>query len=455
MSRGRADQRFLAANPVLIGGVTVLVVIVAVFLAYNANNGLPFVPTERVTVTLPDAERLVEGNDVRIGGQRVGFIDRLEPRVDAGGRVSAVASLTLEPSAAEIGPDAQVRVRARSPLGLKYLEIVPDRTATRATRLDRRRQDRPVELDDVLDTFDAGTRRATQQLLADLSGGLASRGGDLNLALAELPGAARGLARVTRALAAPATDLDGLIVGLSDTAAALAPVGGSLRRTIVHLDRTVVAIAAERRALERTLDELPETERVATSAFVEAAPTLGRAARLARALSRGTPFLPAAARDLADAASAAPRNLRATLPLSDALAARLGELGGLARRPATNGSIRRLTDTVGVLRDVLPAITPFQTECNYLGVWFRNVNSATGEGDRNGHWFRFGTVAKLEEQVQRSEPAEDLHSNPYPAMVAGDCEAGNEPYLPGQQIGGLPGAQGPTEMTFRPAGVRR
>ena len=35
----------IAANPVLIGAATTLVVIVGVFLAYNANNGLPFVPT--------------------------------------------------------------------------------------------------------------------------------------------------------------------------------------------------------------------------------------------------------------------------------------------------------------------------------------------------------------------------------------------------------------------------
>ena len=35
----------IIANPVLVGAVTLLVVIVAVFLAYNANNGLPFVPT--------------------------------------------------------------------------------------------------------------------------------------------------------------------------------------------------------------------------------------------------------------------------------------------------------------------------------------------------------------------------------------------------------------------------
>jgi len=35
----------IAGSPILIGTVTVLVTVVAVFLAYNANSGLPFVPT--------------------------------------------------------------------------------------------------------------------------------------------------------------------------------------------------------------------------------------------------------------------------------------------------------------------------------------------------------------------------------------------------------------------------
>ena len=39
----------------LIGAATVLVVIVAVFLAYNANNGLPFVPTYQIRVEVPNA----------------------------------------------------------------------------------------------------------------------------------------------------------------------------------------------------------------------------------------------------------------------------------------------------------------------------------------------------------------------------------------------------------------
>ena len=39
----------------MVGAITTLIVIVAVFLAYNANNGLPFVPVYRVSVVLPNA----------------------------------------------------------------------------------------------------------------------------------------------------------------------------------------------------------------------------------------------------------------------------------------------------------------------------------------------------------------------------------------------------------------
>ena len=55
------------------------VAFVAVFLAYQANNGLPFVPTYQLSAQLPDADSLVKGNDVRIGGQRVGQITSITP----------------------------------------------------------------------------------------------------------------------------------------------------------------------------------------------------------------------------------------------------------------------------------------------------------------------------------------------------------------------------------------
>ena len=57
----RRGSASIAANPVLIGAATSLVVIVAVFLAYNANSGLPFVPTYELKAEVPQAASLVVG----------------------------------------------------------------------------------------------------------------------------------------------------------------------------------------------------------------------------------------------------------------------------------------------------------------------------------------------------------------------------------------------------------
>ena len=78
MRRRTPDRRALAASPTMVGAVTTLIVIVAVFLAYNANNGLPFVPVYRVSVEIPNAARLTNNNEVRIGGDRVGVVESID-----------------------------------------------------------------------------------------------------------------------------------------------------------------------------------------------------------------------------------------------------------------------------------------------------------------------------------------------------------------------------------------
>ena len=75
MNRRRSNS--LAGSPLLIGAVTTLIVIVAVFLSYNANNGLPFVPTYNIKVVLPETSELQATNQVRIAGTRVGIVGSL------------------------------------------------------------------------------------------------------------------------------------------------------------------------------------------------------------------------------------------------------------------------------------------------------------------------------------------------------------------------------------------
>src|SRR4051794_23214619 len=86
----------IASNPVLIGAATVLVIVVAVFLSYTANQGLPFVPTYQLKLQSPSAANLVRGNEVRVGGTRVGSVDQIEAARHKDGSSYAILTLKLE-----------------------------------------------------------------------------------------------------------------------------------------------------------------------------------------------------------------------------------------------------------------------------------------------------------------------------------------------------------------------
>ncbi len=152
--RGRAS---IVANPVLIGAVTTLVVVVAVFLAYNANNGLPFVPTRALDVQFANGANLVSGNEVRSGGYRIGVIEDMEPTRLANGKVGALLHLKLDDRIGAIPVDTKVKVRPRSALGLKYVELqkgTSSRTIPNGGTLPATQSSVPVDMDEVYNTFD-------------------------------------------------------------------------------------------------------------------------------------------------------------------------------------------------------------------------------------------------------------------------------------------------------------
>src|SRR5215211_2875594 len=86
----------MTGSPVLVGALTVLVVVVAVFLSYNANQGLPFVPTYGLSAELPNASQLVAGNEVRVGGFRVGVVDSISSKHQANGKTYARIHMKLD-----------------------------------------------------------------------------------------------------------------------------------------------------------------------------------------------------------------------------------------------------------------------------------------------------------------------------------------------------------------------
>lgn len=451
----------IAANPVLIGAATTLVIIVAVFLAYNANNGLPFVPSYSLKVNVPSAAQLVRGNEVRVGGSRVGVIDEIVPVRQSDGSITAQLTLKLDTTIKPLPDDSTVLVRPRSALGLKYVEITKGTSkngyADGATVPLKQATPEPVEFDELLSMFDDETRKASRVNLREFGNALAGRGMDLNRAIEAFNPLLRNLTPVMTNLGDPRTKLVQFVQALEQTAAEVAPVADTQAALFRNFDTTFGAIDRVRADYQQSIENAPDALDAAIESFPPQRPFLANSEGLFRELAPGIRALRTAAPDLADAFELGTGSLKRSVAFNKRLEPTFEALQEFAEDPLVQLGVRDLTNLSRILRPTIAKLAPVQTKCNYFSLWFRNVASLLSEGDENGTSQRFIIVAAPSgpnnEGGPSSAPANGpsvdnyLHSNPYPNTSSPgqdqECEAGNEEYLDGQTvIGNVPGNQG-------------
>jgi virulence factor Mce-like protein len=455
----------------MVGAVTVLIAILAVFLAYNANQGLPFVPTYRISAEVPNADTLLPGNEVRIGGVRVGVVDDVEPVQDEEtGELSARLDMSLDAEIEPLPVDSTILVRARSALGLKYLEInrgtSSEGFAPGAIMPAEAAQEEPVDIDEVLNTFDEPTRDAIQSNLVEFGNALAGRGPTLNSAIGRLEPLLPRLERVAKTLAEPSTQLGRFFKALSDTAAEVAPVAAQQANAVVGLDTTFTALASVSRPfIQETISETPPTLDVGTETLPRIRPFLSHSAALFTELQPGIEALRANSDAIASSLEIGAPVLARSPELNRQLAPTAAALRRLNDDSDARAGIDRLGETVQTLKPTLSFFTPSQTVCNYPALFLRNGASILSQGSGLGTWQRFivfnpplgpnNEGAPAFAPANGGEPAPPppgvdrnyLHYNPYPNTAAPgqefECEAGNEGYIPEQQvIGNVPGNQG-------------
>jgi virulence factor Mce-like protein len=446
-------------SPVTVGALTVLVAVVTVFLAYNAGSGLPFVPTYDIAVRVPDAQELVDNNEVLVAGRRVGVISAIEPRLDEGGRPYAQLQLRLDRIVqGKVREDATVMVRSRSLLGAKYLDLTLGSTGPPVQPgdvlpLSRSREE--VEVDELVDEFDAPTRRRFARVIGGLGTGLASRGLDFNASLSSLRPLTKHSRTVFGALADPRTGLERFIRTYAAAASELGAQPENLTGILVGGADTLTAL--DRIELDQAIELTPGTLASGTDALSTLRPVLARARALTARVSPAAKLLPSTTKRLAEVAEVGLPTVRRAQILGPLLDVAFEELSGLA---VAEPSVPALDSLAGVLpeqRATLEYITPYQTVCNYIAIAARNVSSAPSGGNASGNWLRFGGILQPSEMFPRATPAPELHFNPYPNGAAPgqprECEAGNEPYLPGLRLGNVPGDQGSTTELTTPASV--
>jgi ABC-type transporter Mla subunit MlaD len=495
MNRSRRGS-ILAGSPVLVGAVTVIVVLVAVFLSYNANQGLPFVPTYSLTANVPNANGLVVGNEVRMGGSRVGIVTDIETDPQEDGGVAANLQLELDERIVPLSTDSTIVIRPRSALGLKYVEVTEGSSeegyAERDTiPLEATSGTETKEIDDFFNMFDEPTRVGSRTNLETYGAGFAGRGDSINRAFAQLLPAVEKLEPVMRNWNAPRTGWARFFPALEQAASETAPVADTQANLWVVLNTTFMAWASVSDSLQETISEGPPALETATRELPRQRPFLASSEELFRRFRPAFASLANAAPGIGTAFAVGAPALRRAPALNRRLATTLATLEEFGDDQRVPSGLARISNTMRTLKPTLSFLTPAQTTCNYGTLFFRNLASLTSESDRVGSMLSIAPMAlpltagseggpsavpaNGPPPPPGSSPSEIsllqdsyLHSNPYPNTAApgqpAECEAGNEGYRPGvngpnQQAIGNPANAGGliTERTVRvlPRGGRR
>ena len=473
----RRGATAIASNPVLVGVATTLVIVVAIFLAYNANAGLPWVPSYKLHAEVPSAANLVKGNEARIGGMRVGVIDKITPIRRSDGTYASVLDLKLETRVRKLPVDSTLIIRPRSALGLKYLQITRGTSSQgysdgATIPLAKYAKKRPVDIDEFYSMFDKPTRDAAQENLAGYGSAFAGRGQSINRAIEAFVPLAINATKVFGNITNPSTRFDRFFKEQGDAAAIVAPVAETNAALFVALDRTFTAFAEVADPyIRESIIKGPEGLDTATEVFPKLTPFFANSQRFFTSLQPGFRAVSTYHKDLADAFVTGTTSVRRSVALNGRLAKFFQALDRLAQDPLVPIALRDLVETMKVLDPTLQYLTPAQTVCNYVNLLFRNASFLLSEGDGNGTWLRFVPIITPQgpnnETGPSSAPASGggpdqvnatrnyLHVNPYP-YTAGpgqprECEAGNEKFVAGKTaIGNPPGNAGTHTDTTAP-----
>lgn len=338
-------------------------------------------------VYFEDASPLIEGNDVKASGVKVGEIGSIE--VEDG---IAKVGLVLDEEVLPIHEDATARVRPVGLLGERYVEIdrgTPDATVLEdGASLSVEHTSRATDLDEVLSMVDGPTGKALSFLVTTLGQGILGRGEKADQAIQALAPAIEDTDRLARILDDQNAVLTELLTSVEPVARQLAVEDGrQLDALIEAADQTLAATARNDAQLADTLAQLPD-------ALSETRVTL---------------------RALADAAGSTTPVLSALRPLTDDLVEVSDELATFSRSaaPALDGLdpvlaqadilIARARPVARILADLAPGMEAtadhgreigtqllgnIETVMNFIKYWALTTNGQDGLS----HYFRAHVV---------------------------------------------------------------
>jgi ABC-type transporter Mla subunit MlaD len=281
--RGRRKREL---SPFVAGGIVVAIVLILTYLVFT--NDVPFTKPFQVKVVVANAQNIQPRSPVRIAGVNVGKVEKIE---SVGDETTSVITIALDPRGRPLFKDAQVKVRPRIFLeGNFFVDIQPGTPGQPEIEdggtIPISQTSGPIQLDQVLTTLQADTRKDLQTLIRGYGDALYGKprpgedadqdpdvrgktaGVALNRSLDFSPDALRGIALVNQAmLGQDMHDLSRLIAGTQKVAAGLGRNEETLKDLVSNFNTTMAAFADEQANLRSTIAQLPGVLELANATF--------------------------------------------------------------------------------------------------------------------------------------------------------------------------------------------
>jgi phospholipid/cholesterol/gamma-HCH transport system substrate-binding protein len=374
-----------SARIIFYGALVFSVVVVVAALRFSGAGPEPSGAYHLQAVVL-DAQSLTPGGDVRIAGLQVGKIDAIGQRGNA-----AVLELTLEKEYAPVREDARVGVRLRTLVGENYVELYPGSAGAPALPengvlpLDQTIEQ--PQIDQILSTLDAPTRRDARRLLRGTGEGLAGEGENLNRTIAGLTGTVERIQPVSAVLDRQRTQTARLIDNLGAIMRTVGARGADIRSMATRSRQTFTALAERDEALRQVLDELPSTLDQVTTTTGILRDITATSAPVVEQLATDTAALRPAVDALGPAAAATRLAIDELGRAADPLRGVLVQL----RQTSRTGS-GMLPKLAAALRQLNPAAAYLSPYAKEVTAFFSSMRSATNYFDATGHAARVHLV---------------------------------------------------------------
>ena len=365
----------------LLKGLAVVAVVGAFgWLAVSAYNGVPGRSYSTVYVEVPQIGNLLQHDQVRIAGVRVGQVQSRSITPDGRTRLA----LQLEPGVA-VPADSTVAIRASGLLGARYVQLVPGSSARMlhsGATIRASSTALTFGLPEALDTFDTQTRGALGSMVGQLGTGLLGHGTQLNDAVRLSGGQMHRFQQLADSILARPGAAARLLPSLDRGVAPLDSAREDLANLFDPASRALAPFVDQRAAVRAALAQAPATLDAANSGLTRGRRLLTAARALATAASRTLVQAPSGLTE----ATALLRESHVPLQRTAALLRTAGPAV-----PAALRITRSLSPLLAPLGQALDNLTPMVAHigrygCDVInfGAVFRSMTGFGGTGDGPG-----------------------------------------------------------------------